>query len=108
MRTGKSISRQFTASFPAVIITGHAFGINYYYVVSRRIARGYVSPPENNRQKAYEGDAKGDEFSRLSKKEHWRSGYFDTRHILQHQDWLVMSEIGDGITTHDVHRENGD
>lgn len=57
------------------------------------------------RQKVYEGDAKDYEFSRLSMKDHWRSGYFDTRNTLQHKDWLVMSEIGDGITTHDIHRE---
>jgi NTE family protein len=60
------------------------------------------------RQKAYEGDAKDYEFSRLSMKDHWRSGYFDTRNTLSHKDWLVMSEIGDGITTHDIHREGSD
>jgi NTE family protein len=57
------------------------------------------------RQKAYEGDAKDYEFSRLSMKDHWRSGYFDTLNTLQHKDWLVMSDIGDGIRTHDVHRD---
>jgi NTE family protein len=56
------------------------------------------------RQKAYEGDAKDYEFSRLSMKDHWRSGYYDTRNTLQHKDWLTMSNIGDGITTHDIHR----
>jgi NTE family protein len=60
------------------------------------------------RQKAYEGDAKDYEFSRLSMKDHWRSGYYDTRNTLQRQDWLVMSDGGDGITTHDIHREGGD
>ena len=60
------------------------------------------------RQKAYEGDAKDYEFSRISMKDHWRSGYFDTRNTLQHKDWLVMSDIGDGITTHDIHRDHGD
>jgi NTE family protein len=60
------------------------------------------------RQKAYEGDAKDYEFSRLSMKDHWRSGYFDTRNTLSHKDWLVMSEIGDGITSHDIHREGAD
>src|SRR6516165_5843826 len=39
-------------------------------------------------QKAYEGDAKDYEFSRLSMKEHWRTGYFDTRNTLAHTDWL--------------------
>jgi NTE family protein len=55
------------------------------------------------RQKAYEGDAKDYEFSKLSMKDHWRSGYYDTRNTLQHKDWLTMSNIGDGITTHDIH-----
>jgi NTE family protein len=56
------------------------------------------------RQKAYEGDAKDYEFSRLSMRDHWRSGYYDTRNTLQHKDWLIMSNIGDGINTHDIHR----
>ncbi len=60
------------------------------------------------RQKAYEGGAKDYEFSRLSMKEHWRSGYFDTYNTLQHSDWLDMSTLGDGVTTHDIHREQGD
>jgi NTE family protein len=61
------------------------------------------------RQKAWEGDAKDYEFSRLSMKDHWRTGYYDTRNTLQHKDWLVMSEhgVGDGITTHDIHRAGG-
>jgi NTE family protein len=57
------------------------------------------------RQKAYEGDAKDYEFSKLSMRDHWRSGYYDTRNTLLHKDWLQMSSIGDGITTHDIHRE---
>jgi len=56
------------------------------------------------RQKAWEGDAKDYEFSRLSMKEHWRSGYQDTRNTLQHKDWLTMPEHNDGISTHDIHR----
>ena len=56
------------------------------------------------RQKAWEGDAKDYEFSRLSMKEHWRSGYHDTRNTLQHKDWLAMPEHNDGISTHDIHR----
>ncbi len=57
------------------------------------------------RQKAYEGDAKDYEFSRLSMKDHWRTGYFDTRNTLQHKDWLTISELDDGIATHDIHRD---
>jgi len=54
-------------------------------------------------QKAYEGDAKDYEFSRISMKEHWRSGYYDTRNTLAHGDWLTLKGKG-GITTHDIHR----
>lgn len=55
-------------------------------------------------QKAYEGDAKDYEFSRLSMKDHWRSGYYDTRNTLAHKDWLEMSGTGSGIHTFDIHR----
>jgi NTE family protein len=60
------------------------------------------------RQKAYEGDAKDYEFSRLSMKDHWRTGYYDTCNTLQHKNWLTMSKTDDGISTHDIHRERGD
>jgi NTE family protein len=56
------------------------------------------------KQKAWEGDAKDYEFSRLSMKDHWRSGYYDTRNTLAHKDWLEMKGTGGGIHTHDVHR----
>jgi NTE family protein len=55
-------------------------------------------------QKAYEGDAKDYEFSRISMKDHWRSGYYDTRNTLAHKDWLTMKGTGGGIHTHDIHR----
>ncbi len=55
-------------------------------------------------QKPYEGDAKDYEFSRISMKDHWRSGYYDTRNTLQHEDWLDMKGTGGGIHTHDIHR----
>jgi NTE family protein len=56
-------------------------------------------------QKAYEGDAKDYEFSGTSMREHWQSGYEDTRRTLKHQKWLVMPPPGSGILVHDVHRE---
>jgi NTE family protein len=56
------------------------------------------------KQKAYEGDAKDYEFSRLSMRDHWRSGYYDTRNTLHHKDWLNMAGPSDGIQTHDIHR----
>ncbi|HEY1855968.1 patatin-like phospholipase family protein [Acidocella sp.] len=55
-------------------------------------------------QKAYEGDAKDYEFSRLSMKEHWRSGYYDTRNTLAHKDWLTMKSSGPAVTSYDIHR----
>jgi NTE family protein len=56
-------------------------------------------------QKAYEGDAKDYEFSRLSMKEHWRAGYYDTRNTLAHKDWLTVTSGDSAITTHDIHRQ---
>jgi NTE family protein len=53
--------------------------------------------------KAYEGDAKDYEFSRISMKEHWRSGYYDTRNTMVHQDWLRFRGTG-GIRAFDIHR----
>ena len=57
------------------------------------------------RQKPYEGDAKDYEFSRLSMKDHWRAGYYDTRNTIAHQNWLEMTGTG-GIHTHDIHRDD--
>jgi NTE family protein len=56
-------------------------------------------------QKAYEGHAKDYEFSGTSMREHWQSGYEDTKRTLKHQKWLQMPETGAGIVVHDVHRE---
>jgi NTE family protein len=56
-------------------------------------------------QKAYEGHAKDYEFSGTSMREHWQSGYEDTRRTLKRRDWLAMPPEGSGIVVHDVHRE---
>ena len=56
-------------------------------------------------QKAYEGHAKDHEFSGTSMREHWQSGYEDTKRTLKHQKWLTMPPKGAGIVVHDVHRE---
>jgi NTE family protein len=56
-------------------------------------------------QKAYEGDAKDYEFSRLSMKEHWRAGYYDTRNSLAHKDWLDVQSSDRAITAYDIHRQ---
>ncbi len=56
-------------------------------------------------QKAYEGHAKDYEFSGTSMREHWQSGYEDTRRTLKHRHWLEMPPAGNGILVHDVHRQ---
>jgi NTE family protein len=57
-------------------------------------------------QKAYEGHAKDYEFSGTSMREHWQSGYEDTRRTLGRKDWLEMPPDGTSIIVHDVHRED--
>jgi NTE family protein len=56
-------------------------------------------------QKAYEGDAKDHEFSATSMREHWQSGYEDTKRTLKRRDWLSLPPLGSGVVVHDVHRE---
>lgn len=56
-------------------------------------------------QKAYEGHAKDHEFSGTSMREHWQSGYEDTKRTLKRRDWLSMPAVGSGIVVHDVHRQ---
>jgi NTE family protein len=56
-------------------------------------------------QKAYEGHARDYEFSGTSMREHWQSGYEDTKRTLMHREWLAMPPDGVGILVHDVHRE---
>ena len=56
-------------------------------------------------QKAYEGHAKDYEFSGTSMREHWQSGYEDTKRTLKRHDWLQMPAEGAGIVVHDVHRD---
>ena len=56
-------------------------------------------------QKAYEGHAKDYEFSATSMREHWTSGYEDTRRTLKRRDWIRMPDEGMGLVIHDVHRE---
>jgi NTE family protein len=38
-------------------------------------------------------------------REHWMSGYEDTKRTLMRRDWLAMPEENMGIVVHDVHRE---
>jgi NTE family protein len=48
-------------------------------------------------QKAYEGHAKDYEFSGTSMREHWQSGYEDTKRTLKRKEWLTMPPPGSGI-----------
>jgi len=56
-------------------------------------------------QKSYEGHAKDHEFSATSMREHWQSGYEDTKRTLKRKEWLAMPPEGMGCVIHDVHRE---
>ncbi len=56
-------------------------------------------------QKAYEGHAKDYEFSATSMREHWQSGYEDTKRTLKHKKWLEIPPEGAGCVVHDVHRQ---
>ena len=56
-------------------------------------------------QKAYEGHAKDYEFSGTSMREHWLSGYEDTKRTIKRRDWMSMPPAGAGILVHDVHRQ---
>jgi NTE family protein len=59
-------------------------------------------------QKAYEGHAKDHEFSATSMREHWQSGYEDTKRTLRHKHWLEIPPQSAGCLVHDVHREQDD
>jgi NTE family protein len=58
-------------------------------------------------QKSYESQAKDYEFSAASMREHWQSGYEDTRSTLGHQRWLELHRDHPGVVVHDVHRLRG-
>jgi NTE family protein len=55
-------------------------------------------------QAAYETQAKDYEFSAVSMREHWNSGYLDTQRTLRHGDWLTVAENDAGLSVHDIHR----
>ncbi len=59
-------------------------------------------------QKAYEGQAKDYEFSHTSMRDHWQSGYEDTKLTLKRQDHLRMPPPGAGIFVFDVHRDGAE
>jgi NTE family protein len=55
-------------------------------------------------QAAYEGQSKDYDFSPRSMREHWESGYRDTKRTFRRRDWLELPADSDGISVHDVHR----
>jgi NTE family protein len=57
-------------------------------------------------KKTYEGHVQDYEFSGTSMREHWESGYADTLRTLRHPEWLARSSIRDGVSVHDLHRED--
>ena len=57
-------------------------------------------------KKQYEGHVQDYEFSGTSMREHWDSGYADTLRTLRHPEWLTRSSIRQGISIHDLHRED--
>jgi len=56
-------------------------------------------------QQAYEGSSRDHDFSATSMREHWRSGYTDTKRTLSRHDWLSIPPEGTGVVVRDVHRE---
>lgn len=56
-------------------------------------------------QKDYEGSAKDYEFSGMSMREHWQSGYDDTKRTLHHPEWLMKAKPPAGLIVHDVHED---
>ena len=57
-------------------------------------------------QKIYKSDAKDYEFSGTSMREHWDTGYQDTRKTMKHRKWLVKPPESIGMTVHDLHRDD--
>jgi NTE family protein len=55
-------------------------------------------------QAVYEGQAKDHEFSGISMRGHWDSGYRDTNRTLQHTQWLRTSGSRGGMTVRNVHK----
>lgn len=54
-------------------------------------------------EKSYEREYKDYEFSILSMRDHWRTGYDDTMKTLRQREWLKMPASDIGIVVHDVH-----
>ena len=59
-----------------------------------------------NRRKRYETQSKDYEFSRASMQEHWKAGYADMGHTLNHPDWLSRTPPRDGVHVFDLTRDS--
>jgi NTE family protein len=60
------------------------------------------------RAKAYEGNSKDYEFSRLSMETHWGAGYHDTVRTLRHPDVLKRPTNLEGVAVFDLERDDRD
>jgi NTE family protein len=60
------------------------------------------------RAKAYEGNSKDYEFSRLSMETHWGAGYRDTVRTLRHPDVLKRPTNLEGVAVFDLERDDRD
>jgi NTE family protein len=56
------------------------------------------------RARQYEDYSKDFEFSRQSMEEHWKAGYEDTQHSLEHKEVLKLPACAEGVTTYDLTR----
>jgi NTE family protein len=57
-------------------------------------------------QRQYENQAKDYEFSGTSMREHWESGFEDTKRTLRRRDWFVPPADGAGVAIHDLHHDD--
>jgi NTE family protein len=55
------------------------------------------------RQAAYETQASDYDFSAVSMRDHWDSGYRDTHETLDRKEWLAVPREAGDIAVHDVH-----
>jgi len=60
------------------------------------------------RTKSYEGDSKDYDFSRLSMRDHWRAGYYDTNKTLRHREIFDSPASADGVATFDFATEGSE
>lgn len=56
--------------------------------------------------KTYEGNESDYNFSEISMREHWTSGYEDTLRTLRHPEWLQRASVPGAVAVHDLHRDD--